>query len=189
MGCNSQRHSPRRALAAVALTAASVVGCGGSDGRPDLAPVSGTVMLNESPLPVGQIIFQPISGGQPAVGRLSEDGSFTLGTYGDDDGAAVGRHRVRVTSYSTQAGESDAEASGDSLGELLVPERYANFSTSGIEVSVLATGNAPFVIKLEDLPQDDEDDGLAGDDSGDGPNGSFPAGPAPEDANEPSAQE
>ncbi|TWT78391.1 hypothetical protein Pla123a_11820 [Posidoniimonas polymericola] len=151
--------SSARRLPPLVLLCAALVGCGGAGGRPETVPVSGKVLLDGSPLAVGQIVFQPISGGQPAVGHLSGDGTFTLGTYSSDDGAAVGLHRVRVTSYSTQTGQPSSEAGGDSLGELLVPERYANFSTSGLEVSVLAAGNAPFIIQLIDDEKTQSEDG------------------------------
>lgn len=34
--------------------------------------------------------------GKPASGEIAEDGRFTLSTYGNNDGAIVGKHTVQV---------------------------------------------------------------------------------------------
>lgn len=129
---------------------AAAGGCSETGARRPVVEVTGRVFLEDQPLEFGQVVFQPISGGQPAIGRLSPDGSFVLGTYEKADGAAVGRHQVRVVSYTAQAPDHVVESrTADSLGDLLTPERYASFATSGIEISVLEDGNAPFIIKLK----------------------------------------
>jgi len=48
------------------------------------------------------VFFEPLQSGKKAlVGKqgladAGADGTFTISTYGDNDGAVVGRHRVRV---------------------------------------------------------------------------------------------
>jgi hypothetical protein len=128
--------------------------CVGCSQPPDaeLVPVSGRVFLGDTPLAFGTVIFQP-QAGQAATGKIEPDGRFSLSTNQPDDGALVGRHRVRVMCYSSQDPSRAGDGSqGDSLGELLIPQRYTALASSGIEVMVLAGGNAPFIIKLEPEP-------------------------------------
>jgi hypothetical protein len=115
------------------------------------------VFLGDEPLKFGTVVFQPLQGGQPAQGKVAADGSFVLSTFNESDGASVGRHRVKVACYTKQDPAAKGQASGDSLGDLLIPERYASFAQSGIEVSVLAQGNAPFILKLEPDPASADD--------------------------------
>lgn len=126
------------------------VGCGPKGTRGDLVPVSGRVFLDDEPLKFGTVIFQP-SSGQPARGVIDAEGKFVLSTFHRDDGAKVGKHNVRVLCYSNQdpKGPTKGEIKGDSLGDLLIPAKYTNFSTSGLEVFVVAGGNSPFLLKLE----------------------------------------
>ncbi|WP_442484564.1 hypothetical protein [Aeoliella sp. SH292] len=106
-----------------------------------MAKASGRVLLDDEPLRFGTITLQPTSG-QPAVGDIGSDGTFTLSTYAPMDGAALGKHRVKVTAYSSQDPASDkSEQAGDNLGELLVPQMYASATTSGIEVEVVEGAN------------------------------------------------
>jgi len=78
------------------------MGCGG--GKYEVAPVSGICSCNGEPITAGLVVFEPIpaagadlkESGRAAAGVLNEDGSFVLSTYGQDDGAIIGEHRVRV---------------------------------------------------------------------------------------------
>ena len=75
---------------------------GGCNDNPDVAPVSGVVMMDGKPLAGGRIMFEPIADGEDklvgksAFGQIAEDGTFTLSTYGDQDGAVVGSHHPVV---------------------------------------------------------------------------------------------
>jgi hypothetical protein len=79
----------------------ATAGC--SDSK--LAPVTGRVLVDGTPLTVGRIQFAPkatddtVTPGKPAKGRFADDGSFSL-TIGDQDGAVVGEHRVTIFSKS-----------------------------------------------------------------------------------------
>lgn len=80
----------------------SVIGCTQQGAEYNVAPVKGKVVSNGEPVTSGSIRFQPVSvegtsGGQigkPARGTVKEDGTFQLSTYGENDGAVVGKHRV-----------------------------------------------------------------------------------------------
>lgn len=83
-------------LAAAAALAAALAGCG--SGQLDTAPVSGKVSFNGAPVPGGTISFYPIGGeggeSRPASGVIKPDGTFTLTTYTDGDGAVPGKYNV-----------------------------------------------------------------------------------------------
>ena len=96
---------------------------------------------------VGQI--QRASLGRPADPghRL---GCLCLIAGGDHhSGAAVGQHRVKITCFTSQDPAAKKPGPNETLGESLIPARYANFDTSGLTVAVLADGNKPFELKLE----------------------------------------
>jgi len=138
------------ATALLILTATMALGAGCRRG-PAVVPVEGRVLHNGEPLKFGSVMFQPDSG-QPARGQIRADGKFVLSTYVPGDGAKVGRHRVRITCYTSQRPGVLADKSRRelSLGKLLIPRRYTKYSTSGFEVEVLGEGNEPFQFHLTD---------------------------------------
>jgi hypothetical protein len=85
-----------RTLAAGVLCASFLTGCG-SD-RPDVYPVSGTVVFSDGkPVKLGTVEFLHPEFKTTAVGTIQEDGSFMLGTFASDDGACAGEHQVIVS--------------------------------------------------------------------------------------------
>jgi len=125
------------------------LGCSANE-QASVVPVTGKVLFEGKPLSFGSVTFQP-SRGQPAHGTIGPNGDFRLSTYREGDGAAVGRHKVKIACYSSQdpaAHKADSLPS-ESLGTLLIPERYTGFDTSGLEVAVLSGGNKPFVFELK----------------------------------------
>jgi hypothetical protein len=90
--------SRRRMVAG--LIATVVLGCGGSSY--DVAPVHGKLTVGSRPLSGAKVMFAPIAkgetaaAGKAAVGLTTSDGSFTLTTYSDQDGAVVGEHWVTI---------------------------------------------------------------------------------------------
>ncbi|TWT93428.1 hypothetical protein Pla108_39220 [Botrimarina colliarenosi] len=150
----------------ILLLGLAATGCGSGAGKAEVVPVTGRVFLGDQPLGFGSVTFQPLQGGQPASGKIDADGKFVLSTYKPSDGAAVGQHRVRVVCYASQDPANAETPTGDALGELLTPSRYAGFANSGIQVSVLADGNAPFILKLEPDPPAEEVSPEDGDEAG-----------------------
>lgn len=79
---------------------AIAVGC--NDSPYEVAPVSGKVTIDGTPITSGKVMFAPVSkdasvkSGKPGFGRLQADGSFTISTYGEQDGAVVGKHWATV---------------------------------------------------------------------------------------------
>lgn len=120
-------------------------------GSAAVVPVKGKVLLDGEPLKFGSVTLQPTRG-QPARGDIGPDGDFTLSTYAPGDGAPIGRHKVKVTCYTSQdpaaKKDTDAGAAG-MLGDSLIPDRYTRFDSSGLEISILAGSSTPYVIELK----------------------------------------
>lgn len=71
--------------------------------------MSGVVLCEGQPVANVQVAMQPIATnpddavvGKAAFSWTDESGRFVLSTYGDEDGAIVGRHRVRVFADGVQ---------------------------------------------------------------------------------------
>jgi hypothetical protein len=94
---NQHRKVALTALAGV--LALSLVGCGNTR----YVPVSGVVTLDGKPYRNAIIMFLPITTqdnpnpGRGSSGFTDENGRFTLKTYEGQAGAAIGKHRVRIT--------------------------------------------------------------------------------------------
>ena len=84
--------------------------------------------------------------GKAAAGNVQSDGTFTLGTYSQADGAVVGRHRV---SYAAPLPELPA---GKELqpGESMPPSPYDGLVPREAEVEVKSGSND---IQIELVPQ------------------------------------
>lgn len=127
-----------------------VSGCGGGNGL-ETAPATGQVTLNGQPLPYGAVSFRP-KAGSPATGEIQADGSFTLTTYRNGDGAIVGAHEVLVSATEAHAGTAKPVDPGMEapIPKSLIPEKYASFSTSGITAEVKPGEQNHFVIELKE---------------------------------------
>lgn len=120
------RHSIRAGvgLAAAAVGVLLLSGCG--DGRPRRVPVRGRVTIDGQPLRSGFVRLVP-DDARPSVGRIGEDGTFSLTTFSKEDGSVPGTHRVAVVAYD--------ESSPAQL-RWLVPKEYSQASTSGLTVDI-----------------------------------------------------
>jgi hypothetical protein len=132
-------------------------GCGGEDNGV-LVPVSGTVTYNGSPLTKGEIQFIPeqATGARGAQGNIQEDGSYSLSSYGLNDGAHPGKYKVTVIARGPdlpipkkkkgQMMEEDMQGSG----KLLIPKKYGFAAQSGLTADVVAGGGNQFKFDLKD---------------------------------------
>jgi hypothetical protein len=106
------------ALTAVVL----LLGCGASD----KGKVSGKVTLAGQPVTGGSISFAPVADPaataprRVATGAVRSDGSFSLSTDTDEDGALIGRHEIVYTPPSV-GGESADPTAAKSPYDGLVP--------------------------------------------------------------------
>lgn len=109
-----------------------IVGC--SKPPFEVAPVTGKVTIDGKPFSTGKVMFAPaakpgsVESGKGAYGLLNDDGSYTLSTYGNNDGAVVGKHWVTVvktdgtfldrkgyTRYTVGSGTKAVEAGGSKI--------------------------------------------------------------------------
>lgn len=113
-----------------------LAGCGSSS--EGIVPVSGVVTYQGKLVPEGQIVFYPVGGGRPSSGEIQSDGSYTLTCYDEDDGAAMGRHRVTVTAFTTdEKTTDDFFGSGKPVKRVwLVPEKYSRRESTTLQVEV-----------------------------------------------------
>ncbi len=142
---------PFRIFACFALVS-TLTACGPT--RPETAPVTGKVTFQGRPVPEGTITFYPAEG-RSATARLRPDGSYTLTTFDEGDGAIVGSHEVtieaarfagrpRATSFEEEiakaksGGQAPAGAGGP---QWIVPERYAVRGTSPLKAEVKSGTN------------------------------------------------
>jgi hypothetical protein len=94
-----------------------VVGCG-----PDnVGQVSGTVRLDGQPLEGAYVEFQPVAGNSPSRGVTDATGQYTLKYTREIEGAELGEHTVRITTYA--GGDPDAEPPKPPVPEK-VPRKY-----------------------------------------------------------------
>ena len=91
-------------------------GCGTNPSKPPLGRVHGRVTYNGKPLTNGSVMFTPVAGGkggatgQVAAGQLGSDGSYTLTTFEEGDGAILGQHVVTVEAREGNVAELNLPA-------------------------------------------------------------------------------
>lgn len=125
-----------------------VNGC--SNGGMPTASVTGTVTLDGVPVEGATVNFQPIAkpdqmeSGKMALGTTDANGKFSLHTYGSNDGAVIGKHRVGVVPKEgvPKMGPRNSDQKPS------VPDKYWGARNSGIEVEVKA-GGVDVPLKLE----------------------------------------
>ena len=92
----------RSALLTLILLA--MPGCGSGLEEYPTAKASGKVLCDGQPVANVRLVFSPIGkkgkieSGKSGLADAKEDGTFTVSTYGTEDGAVIGKHNVVVTS-------------------------------------------------------------------------------------------
>ncbi len=136
----------------IVLMAGLLVGCGGSD-HEQTAPVTGKITFQGAPVTKGRIAFYPPKG-RPAMGAIQSDGTYSLTTFDQGDGALLGKHRVTITVNETVGGQpppasfeeeikqaGKTASSGVAKVVWLVPQEYSNRKTSKLEAEVVSGDN------------------------------------------------
>jgi len=114
-----------------------------------MTPVSGVVKYQGKPVPNGSIAFHPVAGGRQAMGLIQSDGSYTLTSYEQGDGAPVGEYQVTVTALKPAEMPAKVESYEDLLVAAprgskpvwLVPEKYSQRSRSKLGAEIEAGPN------------------------------------------------
>ena len=155
--CNqADSHTPRLASRMLVATITLVLCAGCGSGQPETAPVEGTVRLSGEPVTSGRVTFYPEQG-RPATGHIGADGTYTLTTFDEGDGALLGKHRVTIRSTHVDVQSVDMpksiedEVARGGRGETrmmttrtlqwLVPEPYSRRKSSPLTAEVTMKPN------------------------------------------------
>jgi len=125
----------RTATVTLFILIAAAVGCSGN-GKPATVPAGGKVMFKKTkPAAGAMVVFHPTSpefekriGGKPTARKVNDDGTFTLTTYEDGDGAPEGEYGVTVQ-WEAKAKEGKLSLGGEgaaSGGSLINIGKYGN---------------------------------------------------------------
>ena len=118
-------------------------GCG-SDQVPTY-PVAGKVQFEDgTPVRNGTIELESIEFGTTATGTIQHDGSFILGTYTPNDGAAAGEHRAIVVQIIIADGSMKHTIDHGRA----VPPRYAEYESASLSVTVEPIEQNQVTVKL-----------------------------------------
>ena len=131
----------------LAMLLAGCIGCGSA--KPEVAPVTGRVIYEGKPLKFGQVFFHPNAGTQ-GRGTIQPDGTFTISTYSDQDGAQIAVHKVRVTCYEAQDPQAEPRSFAEGNGESLIPEKYTSLVTTDLNDIEVKEGKNTFEFVLKD---------------------------------------
>lgn len=93
-------------------------------------PVSGTVLIDGEPLTSGMIRFVP-EVGRPSSSAILTDGSFDLASERVNQ---ISESGVRPGSYRVQV--SSSKIIDDETIQWQAPQKYADFRTSGLDVTI-----------------------------------------------------
>lgn len=128
--------SNRLLLLVTLLTGPTLVGCSGNSDQLPTGEVHGTVSYQGKPLPTGSVTFIPDGPGKAAAGEIQADGTYTLTTYSQGDGATIGSHKVMIISEKDTS-ELPAESAEANTDLSLIPEKYGmSPKTSGLTAEV-----------------------------------------------------
>ena len=151
--------SKRSFVAASIVVLAYVQGCG--RGLPDRGKVTGKVTYNGAPLTAGTVNFTPQDNTlRAAAGKINADGTYTLTTFDEGDGAIVGKHRVAVVAMESTLPPDRPKVGGGIPTQdpeylkkyqpkSLIPAKYMAPTTSELTFEV-KKGRNSFNIELKD---------------------------------------
>jgi hypothetical protein len=96
-------------------------------------------------LTAGLVRLRPVEGNLQvsARGDIQQDGTFSLGTYHQDDGAVPGKYQVAITPPPRPKRRERP------IGKSLIDPRFENFETSGLEVEVAKRNNNNLTIVVD----------------------------------------
>lgn len=133
--------------------------CAGCDRVPSLeglVPAEGVVTLNGEPVGKACLLLRPIEQGQSATATTDDNGRFSLMTFNPDDGAKPGEYLVTVTKTETR-GDIRIERPNGTNQKIVhddreiidhLPEKYAAFSTTDLQITIPKNGDTKLEISL-----------------------------------------
>jgi hypothetical protein len=120
--------------------------------------VTGTLLLDGKPVEGATVAFQPVADAKakyhrPSSAVTDSSGKFSPGTYGTDDGLPVGKYKVGVQKREVVGNPGNVTSDNPETVNLkyqwLTPRKYADPSSSGLEVEVTSSAMKPDVIELK----------------------------------------
>jgi hypothetical protein len=134
----------------LAVSVGAILAVSGCQRSPyELAPVHGTVTIDDHPLTQAKVMFAPMevgdnpNPGKPAFGLIKEDGSFQLTTYELNDGAVVGEHWVTIINLAKKPKHGEAAVAGAALQNgftrLTMPQRVNVVADQSNEIPIKLT--------------------------------------------------
>ena len=110
-------------LTAIVLSLAA--GCGQRGNYPALGSVSGKVTLDGTPVSGAMIEFTPVSDGRPSSGETDSAGNYTLQYTSAAEGARIGEHAVKISTFRQGFEYGGAEGFEDVKGRTEeIPKKY-----------------------------------------------------------------
>lgn len=111
---------------------AALPGCEGSSMK--TAPVTGRITFNGKPVPQGVVLFVPLSPGPTATGEIHTDGTYSLTTFRNGDGAVLGTHKVVVDAKEDFPPGPISPRSPTPFA--VVPDKYLSHATTDLTADV-----------------------------------------------------
>lgn len=144
-----QRRTQASGWLAGALLLAVVCGCGKSEVKVPVVPVTGSIKVGKE-IPVGAQVVLHAKGhtlpkGVSPIARVAEDGTFKVSIYGAGEGVPAGDYVATVQWYKIVKGEGGGSISGPNV----IPDIYGSPTTSPLKVTVKnePTELAPILIR------------------------------------------
>ena len=136
------------------LLSATILLLSGCSGNLPTYPVEGQVVFEDGSSPMfGQIEFYNEAAKLNARGKINRDGTFTVGTYKENDGAVEGVHKVVIIQNTGSGLEVQLEVFVKHDHGALVDRAYCDYRTSDLTCTIAPTTNR---VKL--LVRKSEDD-------------------------------
>jgi hypothetical protein len=110
-----------------------VSGCGGRSDRPKLGTVTGTVFMDDKPLPEVWVMFNPTGNGRTSTARTNKEGQYELMYLEGTKGANLGSHNVVIMTYHEDEIEEMKANTGKPVKEP-IPAKYNSKTTLTTEV-------------------------------------------------------
>src|SRR5262245_24349080 len=125
----------------ILLAALVAAGCG--DGKPTAVKATGKVMFKKTTPAAGAlVVFHPADpvrekeiGGKPFA-KVREDGTFSLTTYQEGDGAPEGDYGVTVDWRATSAAKFAVTSEGGEAGRSLLRPQFGDPARPAFKVTV-----------------------------------------------------
>jgi len=100
--------------------------------------VTGKITYKGAPVTGGLVTLSPTGSdkepGKPGAGAVNADGSFTITTYKENDGAVVGKHRVTYQPPPSEAASDPEKPLGPDESPPLSPFAGKNVNPSEVEI-------------------------------------------------------